>query len=553
MNSVCKNCQQAFAITPDDVSFYERIQVPPPTLCPECRMQRRWAWRNERTLHRATCAATGKSLISGFHPDAGYTIYERDYWWSDSWDPTSFGQDYDFSKPFFTQFDELMHRVPHPAVFNSRTTNCNYTQHTGEYKDGYLVSASWEGENVAYASRCNHAKDCMDVFEVFSCTLAYEDVSCFRLYNTHFSYRSESCNDSWFLFDCKSCNDCFGCWNLRGKSHHIFNQPYSKEEYKKKIKEMNLGSYAGLEKAKVEFEKIKSDALHKYAMFINAVDSTGDNLENVKNCKNCFVFADDARDCKYCMNGGFKINDSYDGFGIGASAELMYEAFDSGVQGSRQLFVGIVYGGNDVTYSYNCTGSSNIFGCIGLRSKQYCIFNKQFSKEEFEKLRAQIIDDMTKRGEYGEFFPIVISPLGYNETVAQDYFPLTKEQAIAKGYKWRDPEPSKHQITMPFEQIPDHINDTGESILKEILGCKSCGKPYRIIPRELEFLKRFGIALPRKCFECRHMERFHQVNFPRLYHRTCMHEGCDNTFETTYAPDRPEKVYCERCYLSSVA
>src|SRR3989344_6028633 len=147
----CKNCKSSFTIEPDDFGFYEKIAVPAPKFCPECRMQRRFSWRNERTLHRAICAATQKPIISGFAPDAKYVVYERDYWWSDAWDPLSFGQEYDFSKPFFQQFDELMHRVPQPAVFNSRTANCDYTQFTGEYKDGYLVSASWEGENVAYA------------------------------------------------------------------------------------------------------------------------------------------------------------------------------------------------------------------------------------------------------------------------------------------------------------------------------------------------------------------------------------------------------------------
>src|SRR3989344_7140965 len=93
-NKICQNCKSNFMIEPEDFSFYEKIGVPPPTFCPECRMQRRFAWRNERTLHRVKCAATGKNVISGFAPDSGYTIYERDYWWSDSWDPTSFGLDY---------------------------------------------------------------------------------------------------------------------------------------------------------------------------------------------------------------------------------------------------------------------------------------------------------------------------------------------------------------------------------------------------------------------------------------------------------------------------
>jgi len=556
----CQNCHNDFTIEPEDFAFYEKVKVPPPTWCPECRMARRLSWRNERTLHHSKCAATGVNIITGFVPDLGYTVYERDYWWSDKWDPLSYGRDYDFSKPFFEQFSQLMHRVPHPSVFNSRTINCDYVQHTGEYKDGYLVSASWTGENVAYASRCHWAKDCMDMFETFDCTLSYEDVSCVKLYNTHFSFRSQNCQDSWFLFDCKSCNNCFGCWNLRNKSYHIFNKPYSKEEYKKKIAEFDMGSYKNLSAAKEKFSDIKKQALHKFAMLINAPESTGDNVENAKNCKNCFVFGKDVRDCKYCMNGGFKASDIYDGYGVGDNSELLYEAFDSGVQGSRQLFVGIVYGCNLATYCYNCTGVSNLFGCVGLRDKQYCILNKQYSKEEYEKIVAKIKEKMTSDREYGEFFPIKISPFGYNETIAQDYFPLTKEEILTKGYKWQEIPIPKHNPTIQTNNLPDHIKDVDDSILEEIIECYQCKRPYRIIKRELDFLKHLNIALPRMCFECRHQDRFHQVNFPRLFHRSCMckqshqhHTGqCPNEFETSYAPERPEIIYCEQCYQQEV-
>lgn len=547
--NTCKNCQKEFTLESEDFVFYEKIKVPPPTFCPECRFQRRLSWRNERTLHRNKCAATGKDIITGFAPDAGYTIYERDYWWSDAWDATSFGQTYDPSKPFFTQFDALMKRVPQPAVFNARTTNCAYTQYTGEFKDAYLVSASWQGENVAYGARVQAVKDSLDLYILIDGSLCYEITSCHKMYSSMFSEKSENCTNSAFLYGCKGCNDCFGCTNLRNKSYHIFNEPYSKEEYKKKLEEMDLGSYKNLEAAKKKFEELKLAAVRKFANNTNTVNCTGDDLNNCSNCKNCFVATNDMRDCKYVSNST-EAKDSYDGYGIGAAAELMYEAFDSGVQASRLCFVATVYGGVNIFYSYNCHGCQNLFGCVGLRNKQYCIFNKEYSKEEFEQLRAKIVEQMTKAGEYGEFFPTEISPFGYNETVAQDYFPLTKEQAEAKGYKWREKEKSEHQPTIKASGLVDHVKGVDDAILKEIIECSNCHKPYRFIKKELDFLKRFNIALPRKCFECRHQDRFHQVNFPRLYDRQCM--KCGKDIKTTYAPERKETVFCESCYNAEV-
>lgn len=311
---------------------------------------------------------------------------------------------------------------------------------------------------------------------------------------------------------------------------------------------------------KEKFDEIKKKALHKFAILINSTESTGDNVENARNCKNCFIFGKDVRDCKYCVNGGFHASDMYDGYGVGDNAELLYEAFDSGVQGSNYLSVGIVYECRSASYCYNCTGCSHIFGCIGLRNKSYCILNKQHTREEYEKLLPKIIRHMKLTREYGEFFPTKISPFAYNETIANDYFPLTKEQVLSKGYKWQDQLASENKSTTKAINLPDHINETNDNILKEIIECSNCSHPYRIIKRELEFLKRMNIALPRKCFECRHQDRFHQVNFPLLFHRSCMcdkihlhhHGQCPNEFETSYAPERPEIVYCEQCYNTEV-
>jgi hypothetical protein len=70
-------------------------------------------------------------------------------------------------------------------------------------------------------------------------------------------------------------------------------------------------------------------------------------------------------------------------------------------------------------YCYECRSCESCFGCIGLRNQSYCIFNKQYSKEDYEKEVAKIITHMILTGERGEFFHPSLSPFGYNETVAQ--------------------------------------------------------------------------------------------------------------------------------------
>jgi len=601
----CKNCGGKFMIEAEDGNFYKKIGVPPPTWCPECRMKRRFMWRNERNLYRQKCALTGKDIITCFAPDSGVVVYDRDVWWSDQLDPMKCGLEYDFKTPFFAQFRKLLERVPMPAVFNSNCVNSNYCNHTGESKDCYLASACWRSENISYSSRCHLSKDCSDVFAVSQCELSYEDISSMKLYKTFFSENCENCTDSYFLYDCKGCSNCFGSVNLRNKQYYIFNEAYSKEEYGKKLKEFDLGSYNNVLRIAAKFSELKSGAIRKYATMSNTENSTGDNLSHVSNASACFDLIADVRDCKWCINGGEKMFSTYDTYGAGANLELGYELVDSGVQGARLFFGIVAWAGTDAQYLYNCHGCENCFGCIGLRNKKYCILNTQYTPEDYKALLPKIIEHMNqmsyvdKKGRtygYGEFFPPELSPFAYNETVTQDYFPITEVEAAEKGFVWRNFAARNYAPTILPEKLPDHIRDVPDSITKEIIGCANaavdtqsssdaqwdrspdfqktsgCTTAFRIIEPELQFYRRLNLPLPRKCPNCRHSERLAKRNPPKLWKRTCMCGGaeadkkarkntathfhgaahCPNIFETAYNPEREWTVYCEQCYNAEI-
>jgi hypothetical protein len=567
---VCQNCRQPFVIEPDDFAFYERIDVPAPTFCPECRMQRRFAWRNERTLHRNTCVATGKSIISSFSPESRMTVYDRDYWWSDAWDPLRYGQSYDFSRPFFVQFSELLHRVPTPAVFNTNTVNSEFTSYTGEMKDAYLVSASWGGENLAYCSRVHFCRDSMDLFACAYNELCYECVGASKSTRTFHSQACEGCVDSWFLYECRGCVSCTGCVNLRNKSYCLWNEQFTKEEYARRVAELRIDTAAGFESARRRFEDLKMKSVRKFANITNCERVTGDNIQNSADLTACFDVSSETRQCKYVQNGAAKMTDSYDGYGLGATCELVYEAIDTGVQGSCECFAATVYGCTNAFYSVNCHSCNNIFACVGLRNKEYCILNREYPKEEFESLRLRIVAHMASmpyqdRGgrvyRFGEFFPIELSPFAYNETVAQDSFPLTADEAAKRGYTWREADVAAHQPTVAVGALPETASSAPAGFENEILTCEGCSRAYRLIPKELEFLRRFGLPLPKRCPECRHLARLALRNPLKLWHRECMCDKanhshgagkCPVEFETSYSPDRKEIVYCEGCYNAEV-
>lgn len=134
----CQNCKKDFVIELDDFAFYEKMKVPPPTWCPDCRFKRRLIWRNGRILFRRTDAASGKEIFSGFPEGANGKVFELEYWKSDAWDPLVYGRDYDFNKSFFSQYKDLLYAVPWPSKSVQSMINSEYCDQAGYFKNSYL-------------------------------------------------------------------------------------------------------------------------------------------------------------------------------------------------------------------------------------------------------------------------------------------------------------------------------------------------------------------------------------------------------------------------------
>ncbi len=575
----CQNCKNDFNIEPDDFSFYEKIKVPPPTFCPECRLQRRLAWRNERGLFKRKCDVENheEMLVSIYTPESNLIIYDYDFWHSDSWEPLDYGVDYDFNINFFFQFSNLLSKVPLINLFDSKSTNSSYCNITIEHKNCYLVSAGWGNEDSLYSNRISYCKDTGDSYCCHKTEFSYQNVYCRESSKLFFSLNCESCVDSYFLYDCRGCVNCIGCTNLRNKSYCIFNQQYTKVEYQKFISENNLGDREILEKVKYKFKNLYSKSIHKYAHLIKTENVIGDNIENSMNCYHCFDLAGDAQNVKYANWGTYGLNDSYDtGPGTGGKSELTYEGISIGVSNSMCAFGVIIWNCRNVFYSLGLQNCTNCFGCISLKNKQYCIFNKQYTKEEYEELLPKIIKQMNdipyidKKGniyKYGEFFPIELSPYPYNGTVGQDYMPVKKDYANTNNYPWYNNKENMYEATLNPKDLPLTIDKVKESISDEIISCMNsgfekdgCTSAFKITKQELDFYKRLNIPLPEFCQTCRHNQRLELRNPMKLWSRQCMcdienhdHEGrCVNKFETSYAPERPEIVYCESCYQKEV-
>lgn len=550
-NKTCQNCKQEFVIEPDDFEFYKAMKVPAPTRCPKCRMIRRMGWHGERILYKRDCDFTKELIITFYHPDSPHKIYKQDIWWSDKWDSKSFGQDYDPSRPFFEQWGELFAKIPLPALHAEHTTmvNSDYCNAASNLKNCYLIFGAEGCENCGYGFAVNDTKDSYDVMNVHFLELCHDVLMVDKSYKVFSSQYCEECQNVWFSRDLVGCINCIGCINLKNKQYHILNEPVSKEEFDKFVDDLKLDSLENRLSFQKKAEKFFLTQPRRAFHGRKNVNSSGDYLYNCKNVKDSYLVYG-GENMRYCqiMEVASAAN-AYDYTHFGLKAEWVYESVWSGISINNVKFSFWNYNSHDLEYCYGCHSSGNLFGCVGIKNGEYCIFNKQYSKEEYFKLRDEIIEKMKELGEYGEFFPAKLSPWAYNESFGHDYAPLTKKQAISHGFEWREDD-AKNYLPATMK-VPDSIKDTKDDILKAILKCVGCGKNYKIISAELDFYKRMNIPVPQECPLCRDRARIKSLNPIAIYKGKCA--KCGKDMETSYAPERKEIVYCEACYNQEVA
>ena len=126
------------------------------------------------------------------------------------------------------------------------------------------------------------------------------------------------------------------------------------------------------------------------------------------------------------------VKDAMDVSTVGRNSERMYEAINTAISANNCLFAAVSRNCHDIMYCYNCMYCHDCFACVGLKNQSYCIFNKQYTKEEYEKLVPEIIEYMTTTGEWGEFFNSRISPFCYNESSVIEQYPLARDEALVR-------------------------------------------------------------------------------------------------------------------------
>jgi hypothetical protein len=442
-----------------------------------------------------------------------------------------FPQEIQKEKPFLEQFSEFFREIEQEcSIHHTTSENCEYTNKLSFAKNCYLSNTVIRDvSNIFYSFSIKE-----NSHNVFNSVIVWNN--CDNIYfwvwiiessNIFYSKYIISSSNIWFSTNLIGCSECIFCDSLENKKYCIENKEYSKEEYSKKKEDIlkqkeNFLSF--FKNIKIKWKNQGENIIQSYFVRESENVENGFICYRVKNGRNIMFL--------WWENQNENMYDFCDGWTVGNS-DIYGVNWAWGWSQNIYLSKWIIRSSN-IYYCYNLDSCSFCLGCINLQNKSYCIFNKEYSKEEWEKKVEEIFSRMDQDWVLGEFFPGTMNPYYFNDTLASLMINFSKEEVIKKWYMWRD-EKIKADIPQSGEMIyvnPPVLSDILENtpparsslppqsrgtegeflsslqsfdssgvwkinpeILKKII-IDSSGNYYKIVPTEYDFLIKYALPIP---------------------------------------------------------
>jgi len=307
---------------------------------------------------------------------------------------------------FIAELKNLVLIKPLCALNNKSSENCDFADYSHRSKNIYMSWFVTESEDCYYSEYLMKCRDCIDCIQMSSCELCLECTDCSGLYNCSHLQDCHNCSNCNFCYDCLNCKDCFGSFGLRQQKFCIFNKSYSEETYREKLEILKKNSPEKiLSILEPEFEKHP----RLYSRLLKGGEKcTGDYIYFSKNCHRCFNIrntsdaayvsdfldpqnnSSEVMDCDFCYN-----------------LELCYDCFNSNSCNNCN-FIENCMGCIDSEYCINCYSCQNCFGCAYIMNKQYCVLNRQCTREEYLSILAKLKKELKKSHQYGKSLADII-------------------------------------------------------------------------------------------------------------------------------------------------
>jgi hypothetical protein len=218
-----------------------------------------------------------------------------------------------------------------------------------------------------------------------------------------------------------------------------------------------------------------------------------------------------------------------------------------GVYGGSKNILGswFISGSSDIAYSFGLKNCNDCIGCAGLKHSKHCILNNEYSEDEYGELKTKIFAELEEMGILGLFLPPTISPWGYNETLADEEYPLRDTEAEEKGYRWLLREGEDEEKGKEAKDISNDIKQVSDAIINEKILCNMCGVSFHVSPEELSFYRKMLIPIPESCPKCRRKNRVERRGVYEIKKGICVF--CGDTIKTIY-DSKKDRVHCDDCF-----
>ena len=550
----CEMTGERWMMDEEEISWYRKFNVPPSKVS----LQTRWAhhglWYVGYQYWYQAHPETGKQIICTVHPATGLKVLTDKEWFEK--DFIEKGRDYDLDKPFFEQWRELELSVPMPANRNHIEPKNSIAFVSQGDEDSFFVGAC-KSKRTLYSHLAVDTEDSAEVFRCGAVLNSFDVIHSYRIHNCKFVRECFDCMNSSFIFDCRNCEYCFGATNKRNKKYIWFNEQLSKDEWEKRVSEIDLGSRVVLESYRQKFYELMRDQGVWPENFNDSVtNSTGEYLTKTTNMVDCYACEDGSLNQYSCNHSQGKSEDNaFSGYPVNGS-NFCYSASGSG---NKQKYCFLTIRSDNMEYCLLCYNCTDCFGCVGLQRKQFCIFNKQYEEEEYWRRVDELKCAMLERGEYGEFFPAKYSPSYWGDSGAPYWFGTTKEEAKGIGVMEYDPESHgaigrelmDESNMRSVSELPDHIKDLSDDWSGKPLMDTEVNRRFALIKPEIEFYRRMKIAPPKKHFISRMKDLWTHTSMGRFEKASCAE--CGKELRVAINAAHPErKVYCRKDYLTYI-
>lgn len=297
---------------------------------------------------------------------------------------------------FIEDFQRLLLEKPRYNLKHVMSENCNFSDTAVKSKNCYYCFGAFYCEDVYYGRYSRKCTSCSGVTLCANCEWCTECVDCVNCYNADYCQDCQNCRDCQFCKDCFGCTNCFGCVGLYQKQYRFFNEQLSKEEYEKRMSELDLQNEQHREIVRQRVEELRTAvpqiAVHQF----QTEDCTGDHISESKSCFQSYdIFA--SEDCLYTIEAN--ANSNCCDLTVCFETEWSYQCIQSP----------LCYGCNFCVHVDNCKESEfcaysrnllNCFGCVYLENKEYHILNTPYAPEDYAKEVARIKQELIEAGSY---------------------------------------------------------------------------------------------------------------------------------------------------------